>query len=70
MRNKNNKAQHYISTRIEQLKEDLSKAHDDHDKLWYNRCIQELNWAAQMFDEPTHNCYMEEDELIRKAGAW
>ena len=70
MRNDTNKAHRYIVTRIDQLKEDLNKAGDPHDQMWYNRCIQELNWAAQMMDQPTHNCYMEEDDLIRKAGAW
>ena len=48
----------YIKTRIEQLKEDKEKASDSHDKMWYNRCIQELDWALQMKGNPTHNCYM------------
>ena len=38
----------YIKTRIEQLKEDMNKAHNEMDKMWYNRCIQELDWALQM----------------------
>lgn len=49
----------YIKTRISQLKEDMSKAHDPHDKQWYNRCIQELDWALQMNSKTDHNCYME-----------
>jgi len=49
----------YIETRISQLKEDMSKAHDEHDKAWYNRLIQELDWAAQMSTKADHNCYME-----------
>ena len=49
----------YITTRIEQLKEDMSRAHDEHDQKWYNRLIQELDWVKQMGNNPTHNCYME-----------
>jgi len=48
----------YIRNRISQLKEDMDKAHDDYDKMWYNRLIQELNWANQMNGKPSHNCYM------------
>ena len=51
--------QDYIKTRIAQLTDDMNKAHDQHDKNWYNRLIQELNWAAQMETKPDHNCYME-----------
>lgn len=49
----------YINVRIEQLKEDMDKASDPHDKQWYNRLIQELDWVLQMKDKPNHNCYME-----------
>ena len=49
----------YIATRIEQLKEDMARAHDEHDQKWYNRLIQELDWVKQMGNRPTHNCYME-----------
>ena len=52
------KMEKYIRTRIEQLKEDMNKAHNEHDRMWYNRCIQELDWALQMKSKPTHNCYM------------
>lgn len=48
----------YMRLRIEQLKEDRDKAHDEHDKAWYNRIIQELDWAMQMKGKPDHNCYM------------
>mgnify|MGYP003126366045 CR=1 FL=1 len=51
----------YILLRIEQLKEDMSKAHDEMDKAWYNRIIQELNWVLQMKGKPSHNCYMEQE---------
>lgn len=54
----------YIKTRIEQLEQDMEKAHDEHDKMWYNRCIQELNWALQMSGKPTHNCYMEGEKEV------
>ena len=53
------KQNRYIKMRMEQLKEDMEKAHDDHDKKWYNRCIQELDWVLQMREKPNHNCYME-----------
>lgn len=52
----------YIMTRIEQLKQDMERASDEMDKAWYNRLIQELNWALQMNNKPTHNCYMQKDE--------
>ena len=48
----------YIETRITQLKDDMEKAHDEHDKNWYNRLIQELDWVQQMKAKPTHNCFM------------
>ena len=51
----------YIKLRIEQLKEAMSKAHDEMDKAWYNRLIQELNWVLQMKGKPSHNCYMEQE---------
>ena len=47
------KMEKYIKTRMEQLKDDMSKAHNEHDRMWYNRCIQELDWALQMQSEPT-----------------
>lgn len=56
------KQNHYLETRISQLKQDMSKAHDEHDKAWYNRLIQELDWAAQMGAKADHNCYMEKRE--------
>jgi len=54
----------YITARIEQLKEDMDKAHDPHDKAWYNRLIQELDWVDQIgisFENTKRhrsNCYM------------
>lgn len=52
------KQDRYIASRIEQLKDDMAKAHDEMDKAWYNRLIQELEWVKQMSGKPTHNCYM------------
>ena len=54
-----NKQKKYIQVRMEQLAEEREKCHDDHDKMWFTRCIQELEWVLQMRDKPTHNCYMQ-----------
>ena len=48
----------YVEIRVAQLKEDMDKAHDQHDKNWYNRVIQELQWAVS----PHHNCYIEMED--------
>ena len=57
----------YITARKSQLKDDMKKAHDQHDAAWYNRLIQELDWVEQMSgDRPYRNCYMEEGK--RKDG--
>jgi hypothetical protein len=56
-----NKATDYIPIRIEQLKEDLAKASNAYDKTWYNRVIQELDWAHQMATTLSSNCYIERD---------
>ena len=37
----------YIKIRISQLKSDMLKAHDEHDKKWYYRLIQELKWVDE-----------------------
>lgn len=47
----------YVQVRVKQLQEDMDKAHDERDKKWYNRLIQELNWAVL----PSHNCWMSQD---------
>ena len=54
-----NKQKRYIQIRMEQLAEEREKCHDDHDKMWFTRCIQELEWVLQMRNKPTHNCYMQ-----------
>jgi len=56
-RNQPKKVEEYIEIRISQLKDDMNKAHDEHDKSWYNRIIQELNWVKNQH----HNCYIEEN---------
>ena len=48
----------YLNVRIGQLKQDRDKAHDDYDKQWYNRLIQELCWVKSQ----QHNCYLDEVE--------
>lgn len=45
---------YYINVRIAQLQQDMNKAHDEYDKQWYNRIIQELCWVKSQ----QHNCYM------------
>ena len=53
----------YISVRMTQLAEERDKAHNEHDKQWFNRCIQELDWVLQMKTKPTHNCFMYGEEI-------
>lgn len=53
------KQEKYIDVRMTQLAEERDKAHDEHDRMWFNRCIQELDWVKQMQSKPTHNCYMQ-----------
>lgn len=49
----------YINIRIAQLKQDMKNAHDEYDKQWYNRIIQELCWVKSQ----QHNCYIREESL-------
>ena len=51
----------YIAVRKMQLLEDRDKASKDYDKQWYNRLIQELDWAGEFAkNKISRNCYMEE----------
>ncbi|SVA67057.1 uncharacterized protein METZ01_LOCUS119911 [marine metagenome] len=51
----------YITVRKAQLREDRDKASKDYDRQWYNRLIQELDWAGEFANNKlTRNCYMEE----------
>lgn len=54
------KQDRYITARIQQLTEELSKTQSNYDKSWYKRLIQELDWVIQMRDKPTKNCNLEE----------
>jgi hypothetical protein len=47
----------YIDVRVQQLKEEMEKAHNPMDKQWFNRIISELEWARS----PHHNCYMDKE---------
>ena len=50
----------YISIRKSQLIEDRDKASKPYDKQWYNRLIQELDWAGEFVNQKhTRNCFME-----------
>jgi len=60
------KVEDYISVRMKQLAEERDKAHDEHDKQWFNRCIQELDWVLQMKTKPTHNCFMNREQYSLK----
>ena len=51
-------------------KEDKEKASDPHYIQWYNRCIQELDWALQMQGEPTHDCYMKNEKGTTFGMSW
>jgi len=53
-------AEDYVNIRIKQLEEDRSKAHNDQDKMWYTRLIQELSWVTLR----TENCSLKSREVI------
>ena len=48
----------------------MNKTHNEHDRMWYNRCIQELDWALQMQSEPTHDCYMKDEKGTTFGMSW
>ena len=50
----------YIPMRMKQLEEERDNPNNnDYDSLWYNRIIQELDWAQQAINKTTaRNCYM------------
>ena len=51
----------YIKTRIEQLVDDMNRASNEHDKQWYNRLIQELDWVLMMDGKKTkRNCSIDD----------
>jgi hypothetical protein len=50
----------YIPMRMKQLEEERDNPNNnDYDSLWYNRIIQELDWAQQAINKTAaRNCYM------------
>jgi hypothetical protein len=44
-RNKPHSIQHYIRTRVEQLRAEKLKCRDPRDRQWYERLAQELEWC-------------------------
>jgi hypothetical protein len=54
----------YIPMRMEQLKVERDNPHNSAiDAEWYNRIIQELDWALMMEgDTDQTNCFMEKEE--------
>ena len=43
----------YLRIRILQLKEDRAKANDPHDRLWYDRLVDELEYV-RLYDQTKH----------------
>ena len=43
----------YLRIRILQLKEDRERANDPHDRLWYDRLIDELEYV-RLYDQTKH----------------
>ena len=64
MRRGINSTNKYIEARINLLKDDLNKTSNEHDKMWYKRLIQELDWAAQMNSKPTNNCSLDKSGVF------
>jgi len=50
----------YIPMRMKQLEEERDNPNNnEYDSLWYNRIIQELDWAQQAVNKTApRNCYM------------
>jgi hypothetical protein len=48
----------YVNVRCHQLETEAMKCHDEYDRSWYNRIIQELRWAEAMMlgDVEKENC--------------
>lgn len=49
----------YIDVRIKDLLEEAQKCHDDHDKAWFKRAAQELQWTREMFTREHKRCVLE-----------
>jgi hypothetical protein len=51
---------HYIDARISQLKSDRDLSNNPVDVMWYNRTMQELDWAKQAITgEYSEQCVLE-----------
>lgn len=56
-------AENYINMRMEQLSVERDNPHNSEmDSKWYNRIIQELDWAQQAINKTNQrNCFMEKE---------
>jgi hypothetical protein len=64
-RRKRSVKQEYIKMRVSQLKIERDNPHNSTiDSEWYNRIIQELEWAQQVLleDEQPSNCFMYKEQ--------
>ena len=51
---------HYIDARISQLKSNRDLSNNPVDVMWYNRAMQELDWAKQVITEEfSEQCVLE-----------
>tara|TARA_E500000318_G_scaffold111997_1_gene133235 strand:+ start:2880 stop:3158 length:279 start_codon:yes stop_codon:yes gene_type:complete len=59
-------AANYISMRMEQLAVERDNPNNNAiDSEWYNRIIQELDWAQQAINKTTQrNCFMETNDDV------
>jgi len=65
-RNKTPSIHDYIEMRMEDLKEEAAKCHDQYDRLWYNKMIAELYWVDMQIrgrNEEDSNCPLPKNEL-------
>jgi hypothetical protein len=42
--------EYYLDVRITQLREDMAKASDPYDVMWYNRLVQEILWIKRVIE--------------------
>lgn len=62
LRKKMSRTDRYINSRIQQLKRDLEVAHDEMDKAWYQRLIQELAWVQHISNSHQSNLRLKSGE--------
>ena len=53
-RHKTHSIEHYIRTRVEQLRAEKIKCSNAHDRQWYERLAQELEWCL-LYSNTNHN---------------